>query len=206
MTWRGVVDRCQHSDECQDRARERVRQRGAFRSTELARESAVVAVDQLAEHRNALRIAVARTERRVRVVEREREIVDAGAFAHEVEIEDQHDVVALEPHVVVPEVAMNQLPRQVVVKRELGFGERGRELVGEVGDEEVVGRRVVGADPRRSPARLHASARSASTWFGNGATFAAGGTSMPASTSWIRPRTTIPARSRSPMVMRSPAT
>ena len=149
MSWRGVVDRRQHSDERQDRARERERQCGAFRGGESAGESAVVTLDQLAEHRDAVRIAVAGTERRVRVVERERNVVDAGAFAHEVEIEDQHDVVFPEPHVVVPEVPMDQLPGHVVDERELGVGEHGRELVGDVGDAEVVGRWVAGANPRR---------------------------------------------------------
>ena len=44
---------------------------------------------------------------------------------------------------------MDQLARQVVVERELGVGERGRELVGEVGGAEVVSRWIVGPDPRR---------------------------------------------------------
>ncbi len=54
------------------------------------------------------------------VVERQREIVDAGALAHEVEVGDEHYTALAEADVVMPVVAVHHLPWQQ--RGEFAFG------------------------------------------------------------------------------------
>jgi hypothetical protein len=62
--------------------------------------------------------------------QRERQVVDAGPFPHEVEVGQQHRPPTAKQHVVVPKVTVDQLPRQPGDQPGLGLGDQLGQLLG----------------------------------------------------------------------------
>jgi hypothetical protein len=79
-------------------------------------------------------------------VERQREVVDSGALPHELEIRDENQAIAEEEDVVVPEVAVHQLPWNLREKRLLGLGDQARELLGSLCELPFLSGRIPASD------------------------------------------------------------
>src|SRR2546421_5850765 len=94
-------------------AGDRERQCPSLKFGQTWRCGAVVRVDKLSKSPSAVSNwhLSGKSAARVRVVEDEGEIVDAVPCSHEVEIKDRNDPIAQKEHVVVPEVAVDDLTR-----------------------------------------------------------------------------------------------
>lgn len=76
-----------------------------------------VGANELSHRLEYAGLAVGPEQRRVRVVESERQIIYTRSLFHEIEVEDSGHVIAAELDVVVPEVAMHELAANAIHKR-----------------------------------------------------------------------------------------
>src|SRR5215469_16781351 len=96
------------------RASQRQRERRSLLLREAALKTGIVGIDEFAQSLHTFDWGTKGSEGRsgVDIVEDQREIVDPGTLFHEVQVQHCHQGTVLELHIVVPEVPMDQLPRQ----------------------------------------------------------------------------------------------
>ena len=131
----------------------------------------------------------------VGVVQGQGQVVDPGPLGHEAEVSDEHRGLVLEEDVVIPEVAVHQLPRKPGRKSSLACRDKLGKPLGLTGHLPLPGSRLPLPDPGRAGAgtRQHASGFDVVGKLGDPARW---GDCMPARRAWIRPRIGSPRASR----------